>query len=145
MATTWGLISFVVLLCSGSTLCLGGDSWCSSANARVSIGDHQDGNQFGKTFVQFFDVSTTVSPGTEATKVKAEKVNVNIEITLVRTWRNGQGGHDEEERRSLRAQLVRWGTYESRIRGEFHPLTTAIKKVYVKNVTCDNLPYSYGQ
>src|SRR4051794_11117224 len=123
MATVGRLFSPILLFCSAS-LCSGADSWCSSASAKVAIGDNRPGSLFGKTFVQFFEVTTTVSPGSEAVKVNAERINVNIEITTLRLWEDGDSNHHaEEETRLLRAQEVPWGTSQSRLSAHYNPLT----------------------
>jgi hypothetical protein len=89
----------------------------------ISILEHDGGfPEISRPFVQFFDVTTTVSPGTEATQVKAQKINVNIEIMVIRTSRDGgDAEHAQDETRILRAQLIGWGTSKSRLRAQFHP------------------------
>jgi hypothetical protein len=146
MATARRLFYYFFLFGSINAFCWAGDSWCSSASAKVAIGDHSPGfPEFFKPFVQFFDVSTTLSPGAEATKVKAGTINVNIEIWVTRTWEDAaDAGHAEQEKRVLRAPLVPWGTSKSRLKAEFHPMTTGIRRVSVKDVTCDNLTNPKG-
>jgi len=102
----------------------------------VSFAEREGSSDFHQPLVQFFDVSTTLSPGIEATKARLDAIKLEIEIAVITTRDEITDTVDvQEEKRLLRVDHALWGTSKHHLHAEFHPLVQ-IRRVSVKSVRC---------
>ena len=75
---------------------------------------------------------------TQAKKDNRSTINVTLEVLIVRRETDAfNHTKDYEETIQFRVLRIHFGGFQSRVRREFPQLTTSIKRMYTRNITCD--------